>query len=106
MTRIRTRKIAVGTGRTIDSSDRRRAKRSILSDRHRLVRLPSLPFPPPWTELIDRTVWCWGWDGAGDLEGPDVEPIWEALPNSTFDPRLVRQYVPPPSLVFSQSSKS
>ncbi|KAI5480624.1 glycosyltransferase family 69 protein [Pseudohyphozyma bogoriensis] len=39
--------------------------------------------PPPY-------VWCWGWDGAGDLEGPDVEPIWEALPNTTFDPRVVR----------------
>ena len=39
-------------------------------------------FPPP--------VWCWGWDGAGDLEGPDVEPIWEALPNMTFDPTIVR----------------
>ncbi|KAK4700171.1 alpha-1,3-mannosyltransferase, partial [Phenoliferia sp. Uapishka_3] len=39
--------------------------------------------PPPY-------VWCWGWDGAGDLEGPDVEPIWEAMPNTTFDPRVVR----------------
>lgn len=38
-------------------------------------------------------VWCWGWDGAGDLEGPDVEPIWEAMPNATLDPRVVRQYV-------------
>ncbi|PFH45340.1 glycosyltransferase family 69 protein [Amanita thiersii Skay4041] len=25
-------------------------------------------------------VWCWGWDGAGDLEGPDVDPIWEKMP--------------------------
>lgn len=24
-------------------------------------------------------VWCWGWDGAGDLDGPDVEPIWELM---------------------------
>lgn len=39
--------------------------------------------PPPY-------VWCWGWDGAGDLEGPDVEPIWEALANTTFDPTIVR----------------
>ncbi|ORY89452.1 cryptococcal mannosyltransferase 1-domain-containing protein [Leucosporidium creatinivorum] len=39
--------------------------------------------PPPY-------VWCWGWDGAGDLEGPDVEPIWELMPNTSFDPRLVR----------------
>ncbi|KIL66639.1 glycosyltransferase family 69 protein [Amanita muscaria Koide BX008] len=26
-------------------------------------------------------VWCWGWDGAGDLDGPDVDPIWERMPN-------------------------
>ncbi|KAF8330785.1 cryptococcal mannosyltransferase 1-domain-containing protein [Cantharellus anzutake] len=26
-----------------------------------------------------RHVWCWGWDGAGDLDGPDVEPIWENM---------------------------
>ena len=38
--------------------------------------------PPPY-------VWCWGWDGAGDIEGPDVEPVWEALKNSTKDPRTV-----------------
>lgn len=24
-------------------------------------------------------VWCWGWDGAGELDGPDVEPIWEKM---------------------------
>ena len=24
-------------------------------------------------------VWCWGWDGAGDLEGPDADPIWASL---------------------------
>jgi alpha-1,3-mannosyltransferase len=28
-------------------------------------------------------VWCWGWDGAGDLDGPDVDPIWERMPNQT-----------------------
>ncbi|KAH8928149.1 glycosyltransferase family 69 protein [Atractiella rhizophila] len=35
-------------------------------------------------------VWCWGWDGAGDIEGPDVEPIWEPFPNATMDPLAVR----------------
>ncbi|KAF6745481.1 capsular associated protein [Ephemerocybe angulata] len=37
-------------------------------------------------------VWCWGWDGAGDLEGPDVDPIWEKMPNrsSKADAVLVR----------------
>lgn len=39
--------------------------------------------PPPY-------VWCWGWDGAGDLDGPDVEPIWEALKNFSGDPTVVR----------------
>ncbi|GAA5968843.1 hypothetical protein JCM21900_001795 [Sporobolomyces salmonicolor] len=37
-----------------------------------------------------KYVWCWGWDGAGDLEGPDVEPIWELMPNITSDPTVVR----------------
>ncbi|TEB32831.1 capsular associated protein [Coprinellus micaceus] len=37
-------------------------------------------------------VWCWGWDGAGDLEGPDVDPIWEKMPNRSYaaDAVLVR----------------
>ncbi|MBW0505156.1 hypothetical protein O181_044871 [Austropuccinia psidii MF-1] len=35
-------------------------------------------------------VWCWGWDGAGDLDGPDVDPIWEPTKNLTFDPRIIR----------------
>ena len=39
-----------------------------------------------------RTVWCWGWDGAGDLDGPDVDPIWERMPNrsTTADSVKVR----------------
>ncbi|KAG6816091.1 hypothetical protein H0H87_008753 [Tephrocybe sp. NHM501043] len=28
-------------------------------------------------------VWCWGWDGAGDLDGPDVDPIWERMSNKS-----------------------
>ncbi|KAF9452138.1 glycosyltransferase family 69 protein [Macrolepiota fuliginosa MF-IS2] len=28
-------------------------------------------------------VWCWGWDGAGDLDGPDVDPVWERMPNKS-----------------------
>ena len=34
-------------------------------------------------------VWCWGWDGAGDLDGPDVDPIWEKMPNRTTVPEAV-----------------
>ncbi|EPS96361.1 hypothetical protein FOMPIDRAFT_141386 [Fomitopsis schrenkii] len=35
-------------------------------------------------------VWCWGWDGAGDLDGPDVDPIWERMPNKSTNPDVVR----------------
>ncbi|KAF9531154.1 CAP59-like protein [Crepidotus variabilis] len=35
-------------------------------------------------------VWCWGWDGAGDLEGPDVDPIWEKMPNKSTRADAVR----------------
>ncbi|KIY42971.1 glycosyltransferase family 69 protein [Fistulina hepatica ATCC 64428] len=35
-------------------------------------------------------VWCWGWDGAGDLDGPDVDPIWERMDNRTSDPDSIR----------------
>jgi alpha-1,3-mannosyltransferase len=44
------------------------------------------------TDIIPFSVWCWGWDGAGDLEGPDVDPIWEKMPNRSYaaDAVLVR----------------
>ncbi|KZT00725.1 glycosyltransferase family 69 protein [Laetiporus sulphureus 93-53] len=35
-------------------------------------------------------VWCWGWDGAGDLDGPDVDPIWERMPNKSMSADAVR----------------
>ncbi|KAF9233043.1 glycosyltransferase family 69 protein [Melanogaster broomeanus] len=42
-------------------------------------------FTPEESEEIDFVpgpshVWCWGWDGAGDIDGPDVDPIWEQVP--------------------------
>ncbi|KIJ25910.1 glycosyltransferase family 69 protein [Sphaerobolus stellatus SS14] len=42
-------------------------------------------FVPEESDVIDfqpgpEQVWCWGWDGAGDLDGPDVDPIWERMP--------------------------
>jgi len=40
--------------------------------------------------LMDRTVWCWGWDGAGDIDGPDVDPIWERMPDRSLGPEAVR----------------
>ncbi|KAG1805481.1 glycosyltransferase family 69 protein [Suillus subaureus] len=43
-------------------------------------------FTPEESEEIDFVpgpshVWCWGWDGAGDIDGPDVDPIWEYMPD-------------------------
>ncbi|KZV75706.1 glycosyltransferase family 69 protein [Peniophora sp. CONT] len=35
-------------------------------------------------------VWCWGWDGAGDLDGPDVDPIWEAVASQAVGPNPVQ----------------
>ncbi|THH11304.1 hypothetical protein EW146_g8089 [Bondarzewia mesenterica] len=35
-------------------------------------------------------VWCWGWDGAGDLDGPDVDPIWERMPEKSTRPEAVK----------------
>jgi alpha-1,3-mannosyltransferase len=43
----------------------------------------SFPFNSPRPMLISMdgaVVWCWGWDGAGDLDGPDVDPVWEEVP--------------------------
>ncbi|KAK4688477.1 alpha-1,3-mannosyltransferase, partial [Tremellales sp. Uapishka_1] len=34
-------------------------------------------------------VWCWGWDGAGDLDGPDVDPIWEHMSPKSYSPDSV-----------------
>jgi alpha-1,3-mannosyltransferase len=41
------------------------------------------------TLTIHPTVWCWGWDGAGDLDGPDVDPIWEHMLPKSFRPEAV-----------------
>lgn len=35
-------------------------------------------------------VWCWGWDGAGDLDGPDVDPIWEKMPDYSFTHEAIK----------------
>jgi alpha-1,3-mannosyltransferase len=35
-------------------------------------------------------VWCWGWDGAGDLDGPDVDPIWEPRANQSTTAEAVK----------------
>ncbi|GFZ48035.1 hypothetical protein JCM24511_05783 [Saitozyma sp. JCM 24511] len=35
-------------------------------------------------------VWCWGWDGAGDLDGPDVDPIWEKMPARCYSEETIQ----------------
>ncbi|KAL1412667.1 hypothetical protein Q8F55_000414 [Vanrija albida] len=35
-------------------------------------------------------VWCWGWDGAGDLDGPDVDPIWEKMPDRSSSSETIQ----------------
>lgn len=37
----------------------------------------------------DFSVWCWGWDGAGDIDGPDVDPIWEKQPDRSYSKEAV-----------------
>lgn len=39
--------------------------------------------------IVLTTVWCWGWDGAGDLDGPDVDPIWEEQAPQSSKPEAV-----------------
>lgn len=41
-------------------------------------------------DILYYTVWCWGWDGAGDLDGPDVDPIWERRTNMSISKNSVR----------------
>ncbi|ORX40975.1 capsular associated protein [Kockovaella imperatae] len=36
-----------------------------------------------------ESVWCWGWDGAGDLDGPDVDPIWEKMQPKSYSPEAI-----------------
>lgn len=46
-----------------------------------------------WVETDDfllLSVWCWGWDGAGDLDGPDVDPIWERMSPTSQREEAVR----------------
>lgn len=39
--------------------------------------------------LLTCSVWCWGWDGAGDLDGPDVDPIWEKMPFKSYQQEAI-----------------
>jgi hypothetical protein len=48
-----------------------------------MVGLLQFHFRLRLTGIQMSPVWCWGWDGAGDLDGPDVDPIWERMPNKS-----------------------
>lgn len=51
-----------------------------------------VPASLAWTstdEVSNQIVWCWGWDGAGDLDGPDVDPIWEHMSNKSYSPEAI-----------------
>ncbi|KAF8843505.1 glycosyltransferase family 69 protein [Paxillus ammoniavirescens] len=52
-------------------------------------------FTPEETEELEFVpgpshVWCWGWDGAGDIDGPDVDPIWEPVPDRSQSAEAVK----------------
>lgn len=34
--------------------------------------------------------WCWGWDGAGEISGPDVEAVWEPVPAAARSPDSIK----------------
>jgi alpha-1,3-mannosyltransferase len=50
-----------------------------------MVRPFSLQEPPP----NFSTVWCWGWDKPGAIQGPDVEPVWEKMSNRSTHPDAI-----------------
>jgi alpha-1,3-mannosyltransferase len=45
---------------------------------------------PSQNRADGHLVWCWGWDGAGDLDGPDVDPIWEKMPARCFSEETIQ----------------
>nr|KIR83871.1 alpha-1,3-mannosyltransferase [Cryptococcus tetragattii IND107] len=52
-------------------------------------------FTPEETEELEfvpgpEYVWCWGWDGAGDLDGPDVDPIWEHMQPRSYSEEAIQ----------------
>lgn len=96
MTHARIHKIDHGTVLMIDCSSLRRATCSISNLVLNMVRLESCCLSNafhPIGSYADRfscsVVWCWGWDGAGDLDGPDVDPIWERMPDRTTHDEVV-----------------
>lgn len=43
-----------------------------------------------WLLTQTVAVWCWGWDGAGDLDGPDVDPIWEHMQPRSYSEEAIQ----------------
>lgn len=83
--RVRTRRIARGLGRMIGYLLRKRVNLLSSSLVLNMVRYRHFYYSVSLTQKVNtmQTVWCWGWDGAGDLDGPDVDPIWERMPNKS-----------------------
>jgi hypothetical protein len=101
---VPTRKIEAGMDHTTVCSPRKRMRSWTLSLGQSMVsaelvamrskrqlghRMLLVSMAGTMAELINP-VWCWGWDGAGDLDGPDVDPIWEKMPNKSFSPDSIR----------------
>ena len=82
MIRERTLKTDHGLDRMIDCSLKKRATRFLSY----LVLKTVSHYAIILSHSDDNicAVWCWGWDGAGDLEGPDVDPVWEQMSNKSI----------------------
>jgi hypothetical protein len=86
-TLVQTLKIAHGSVLTTVYSLQKKVKDSTLSQDLNTVGIPK-NFALKIIELNFRfflLVWCWGWDGAGELDGPDVDPIWERVSNKSME---------------------
>lgn len=86
MTHALTLKIVHGLDPMIVSSPKKRARGLTL---YLVLNMVSICASGDTIPAYNSIVWCWGWDGAGDLDGPDVDPIWERMPNKSAHPGAV-----------------
>ena len=86
----RTLKIARGSGRMTVYSLKKSPRRSTSYPALSMVR--TILSHIAWAHSDVVSVWCWGWDGSGDLDGPDVDPIWEPVSRQSVgaDPVQIR----------------
>lgn len=99
MTLTRIHRIGAGTARTIGCSPPKRRKNWSLYPDQSMVSRQQLFFGPKsarkrkkksWLLTQTVAVWCWGWDGAGDLDGPDVDPIWEHMQPRSYSEEAIQ----------------